>query len=82
MVSHSREIQSTLRQRVSHYLTGTTRKDNAFVAKSKAAEAEASKLIEAEMTEYRLQRAIQELRTAQKKVDNLRKQLEEQRKLV
>ena len=77
MVSQSREIPTTLRQRVSHYLTGTTRKDNAFVAESKA-----SKLIEAEMTEYRLQRAIQELRTAQKKVDNLRKQLEEQRQLV
>ena len=82
MVSHSREIQTTLRHRVSHYLTGSTRKGNAFVAKSKAAEAEESKLIEAEMTEYRLQRAIQELRTAQEKVDNLKKQLEEQRKLV
>ena len=82
MVSYSREIQTTLRQRVSHYLTGNTRKDNAFVAKSEAAEAQESKIIEAEMTEYRLQRAIQELRTAQKKVDNLRKQLEQQRKLV
>ena len=81
MIAHGQEIQTTLKQRVSDYLTNSKRKRNTFVAAAEATEADVARVAEAEMSEYFLERALQQLRAAQDKVENLRKQVEEQRKL-
>ena len=77
MVAYSHQTQPTLHDRVSDYLSNSTGEDNTFVAAAEATEVETARVVEAEMNEYLLERAIQELRAAQDKVDKLRKEIEE-----
>ena len=81
MNAQGQEIQSTLQQRVGDYLSNSTRKGNSFVAAAEATEAETARVVESDMSEYLLERAIRELRAAQEKVDILKKEVEANRKL-
>ena len=79
--------ESTLQERVNRYLCGHTARSNAFVAKIVAAEtahadAEMAEMSEksimaedAELNEYLLSRAEQELRAAQDKLNTLKQKI-------
>jgi hypothetical protein len=73
--------------RVSDFLRKNNPSNNVFVVEAEAAESEAAKAAaaikaEAEMDEYLLRRAEQELQTAQAKIDSLKRKMEERRRLL
>lgn len=69
--------KTSLQERVGDYLSDMTLRRNNFVASAEAAEAAhlAAEAEEAEMDEYLLRRAEQELEAAQKKVDALKQKI-------
>lgn len=76
---HGQEF--TLQERVNQYLSKYSVRSNAFVAAAETAEAAhaAREAGEAELNEYLVKRAEQELRAAQDKLDTLLRKIEEGR---
>ena len=81
---------STLRERVNQYLCGHALRGNAFVAEVDAAEADHANAAitemngvsaamgeDAELREYQISRAKQELRSAKEKLDSLKQKIAE-----
>jgi hypothetical protein len=73
-----------MQRRVTDYLRRKSGSNNVFVVETEAAEAEAAEAAraEAEMDEYLLRRAEQDLQKAQAKIDALKKKIEERQRLV
>jgi hypothetical protein len=68
----------SLQERVGNYLSDKALRKNSFVASTEAAEAAqaAAEVEEAQMDEYLLRRAEQELETAQNKVNAIKRKIE------
>ena len=80
-MSHTIEVRSTLQDRVSNYLGGNPERRNSFMAEAETAQAiEEAGVCNVDMSEYLeiLERAKEELRAAQEKVDRLQRLIDTQ----